>query len=110
MNTVDDGPSVKTCPKCFFVMRVGAKRCPECKHKFAGEGTARVVDEVSGELSEIDQAEIRAKRAARRQRARQQFMSKTVDDLIALGRSRGYKNPEGWAEHVFDARKKREVS
>lgn len=36
--------------------------------------------------------------------------AQTMDDLIAIGRQRGMKNPAGWARHVWNARQARRVS
>ena len=43
---------------------------------------------------------MRAKREAKRAQASAQ----SLDDLVALGRARGMKNPHGWARHVLAAR------
>jgi superfamily II DNA or RNA helicase len=90
----DDVP-VKQCPKCFAVVRAQTQRC-ECGHIWIPQG--RVVDQVAGELAEVDPAMLR------RQRAKEQGSAKTLQDLIALGVARGYKNPRAWAHHVYQAR------
>jgi superfamily II DNA or RNA helicase len=38
---------------------------------------------------------------------RQQGQAQTVEDLIAIGKRRGMKNPRGWARHVMAARQSR---
>jgi hypothetical protein len=35
---------------------------------------------------------------------REQSRAQTVEDLIAIGKRRGMKNPRGWARHVLAAR------
>jgi hypothetical protein len=91
------GPSIKVCPKCFAAQLPGASSCKFCGAKF--ETQSRVIDEVAGELVEIDI-----------EKMRQQTLTKTERDesslefLTALGVKRGYKNPRGWAKHVFNAR------
>jgi hypothetical protein len=35
---------------------------------------------------------------------REQSQAQTVEDLIAIGKRRGMKNPRGWARHVMAAR------
>lgn len=92
----DDVP-VKQCPKCFVVVRVQVQRCA-CGHVWIPQG--RVVEEKAGELAEIDPAVLR------RQRAKEQSEAKSLQDLIALGVARGYKNPRAWAQHVFNARQR----
>jgi superfamily II DNA or RNA helicase len=89
---------VATCPKCFTV-HLPAPRCPTCDHVYPVK--ERVVESTEGNLIEItgDQLE-----ALRRQKRAEQSGAKTLDDLIAVGRSRGMKQPEAWARHVLRAR------
>jgi len=54
-----------------------------------------MVDEVEGELAEVTSG---------RRPPPPQALAKSLDALIALGRQRGMKNPEGWAAHVMTAR------
>ncbi|WP_169453599.1 DEAD/DEAH box helicase [Pleomorphomonas oryzae] len=89
------------CPKCFAAFDP-APRCPICgqviaKQKDGGQG-GRHLDEVDGELREIDPAVLR------RQRREEQYRADTLEELISLATSRGYKSPEKWAAHVFTAR------
>ncbi|WP_454618394.1 DEAD/DEAH box helicase [Bradyrhizobium cenepequi] len=91
-----------TCPECFATHQP-APKCTECGHVYpvkARDGIAqgRMLDEVEGELEEIDVA------ALRRERAREQSSAETLDDLIKLAMARGYKSPEKWAGHVWTAR------
>lgn len=88
------------CPDCFAA-HPPALKCPECGHLYQKrrvEAGARVLDEVEGELQEIDVE------AIRRERRREQNDCKTLEDLIALGTARGYKSPEKWAAHIITAR------
>lgn len=87
--------SVKQCPKCFAVLRSIVRQC-HCGHMWQAQ--ARSIEQQEGELIEVDPA------LMRRQRAREQAGAKSLEDLIALGASRGYKNPAAWARHVFNAR------
>jgi hypothetical protein len=41
---------------------------------------------------------------AARANRREQGSAQTLEDLIALGQQRGYKNPAAWAKHVLAAR------
>jgi hypothetical protein len=69
-----------------------AKQCGECGHTFAAE--VRELQQVEGELVEV----------AARERKSEQGTAQSLQDLIALGQSRGYKNPVAWAKHVLAAR------
>jgi DNA repair protein RadD len=94
----DTGPKYRQCPTCYAV-HPPAPVCPQC-------GTAHAIDDrtpeqVAGELEELKADMVR--REARREQGRAQ----SIDDLIAIGRARGMKNPYGWAKHVFRARSAR---
>lgn len=87
----------KQCSMCYFVSRP-SPNCPNCGHEH--EITAREIEEIAGELEEI-------KRVTKKKEARmEQGQAKTLDDLIELGRSRGYKNPRAWATRVFNGRRR----
>jgi superfamily II DNA or RNA helicase len=92
-----DAVSVKSCPKCFAVVRATMQRC-FCGHQFLAK--PRVVEEQAGNLVELDLA------ALRRAKGREQATARTLQDLIALGVQRGYKFPRQWAERVFYARQR----
>lgn len=90
---------VKTCPECFATHEP-APQCPECGYLYplSGERRARIVEEVDGELEEVDVE------AVRRARLREQAQAKTLEELVELAKARGYKSPAKWAAHVFTAR------
>ena len=46
-------------------------------------------------------------RNEKKQRKREQGQAQSLEDLVELGRSRGYKNPIWWARKVMAARGKR---
>lgn len=91
------------CPECFAAHPPAAK-CPDCGHAYQKKPVTaggRVIDEVEGELQEIDVE------AIRRERKREQAEAKTLDDLIALATARGYKKPEAWAAKIFTYRQQK---
>jgi DNA repair protein RadD len=97
---------VKQCPKCFSTVSAVATHCI-CGHVFQAQ--AREIEHVDGELSEVDLSS----QAAQEQRERiqkrvEQGSAKDREALIALGRKRGVKNPEGWAAHVLRGRAARD--
>ena len=53
---------------------------------------------VEGQLEEVDVE------AMRREKKAEQGKAQTLQELIAVGMARGYKNPKAWAIHVFNAR------
>lgn len=97
----DDDITTKLCPQCFHVSLSTARSCKSCGLVFVAVPTGRGVETVDGDLVELDVD--RLKRESRQQQA----AASTLDDLIALGKSRGYKNPYGWANHIFKSRQNR---
>jgi len=87
--------AVRQCPKCYATHRP-APVCPSCGHVY--EAAGRKIEEIDGELREVDPE------VARRARAREQAQASTLDDLVRLAQTRGYKRPEAWAAHVYSAR------
>lgn len=87
--------SVRQCPDCFHVHKIAAV-CPECGKVY--EVVGRLPEQVEGELVEMDKAKLR-------QRAKyEQGKARTLDELVALGKRRGYASPHGWAAFVYTSR------
>jgi superfamily II DNA or RNA helicase len=89
-------PSVKICPQCFGAQLSTNKSCSYCQFIFPIK--AREIETQDGELTEIDIL------IARSQRKKQNRSAQTFEELVELGRKRGYKNPKGWAYFVSKAR------
>lgn len=97
---VGDGAApIRQCPQCYAVMSAARPSCIECGFKFAV--ISRDIDEVAGELQEIE---------ARRDKRIEQGRAETIDDLIAIGRIRGYKFPERWAQMVYRGRQAKKAA
>ncbi len=88
----EQAPSVKVCPQCFATSASAVQICRECGHVFAPQ-ERRELQQVDGELQELAVA-----------KRREQGGAQTLQQLIALGQQRGYKNPVAWAKHVLAAR------
>lgn len=86
---------VKICPKCFAAQNPGPK-CRYCGLVF--EVKDRRVETKAGELKEMDLEAMRKAKKAEGGSARSE------EELVALGISRGYKDPLGWAKHILRAR------
>lgn len=97
----DDGTKNRQCPSCYAVHAPGPV-CPLCGHEYEVKG--RQVEEVAGELEQLD-----AERLAAMTKRQGQGNARTLGELVALGRARGYKNPAAWASHIITARRKRGV-
>lgn len=81
---------VKSCPECFRV-HAPTPVCPACGYEY--RVVSRKVEEVEGELEAID---LDAARARKREELKS---ARTLDQLVELGRQRGYRDPAAWAAH-----------
>lgn len=97
-------PPPRVCSYCWASTPAGRPKCRICKRAFPVDG--REIEEIEGELTPVDLANREAV-DEQRARAMQQGRSQTMEQLIALGRMRGMRNPEGWAAHVIEARNKK---
>lgn len=88
---------VKQCSVCFFCSRPSEK-CPNCGH--VHEVQERTLEEIEGDLEEVKRQEV----ITRKQERRKQGQAQTLEDLIAIGKEKGYKNPVFWAKKVYGGR------
>jgi len=86
-------PTVRTCPACFAAFRP-APICPCCGHE-QPVPKPRILRQVDGELKEL-------RREAVRQRTAERRMARTLPQLLALAKQRGYS--PAWAYRVHNAR------
>ncbi len=86
---------VRECRACYRVYNGTARTCPYCGND-NGKTRRQIEADKEAELEQV-------KKIARIERGRAQ----TLEDLIAVGRSRGYKNPEYWAKMVYNGRSRR---
>jgi len=98
-----DGPKIKLCKRCFAAQPTVTLFCKHCGYHF--EIQSREVDELEGELAAVDPKELRKLRMISERS--ENWKAETYEDFVELGRSRGYKNAEGWAQHRIDARNKK---
>lgn len=87
---------VKQCPRCYAMLPAAAFECKWCAFKFVLQ--SRNVDQIDGELAEVD---LEAQRAKMKEEVR---TAKTPEELYAVGVRRGYRNPEKWAAHIMKFR------
>lgn len=87
--------AMTVCPECYAAYDPQPK-CPVCGYAHVTE--LRKVEEVQGDLEEVDVE------AVRRARVQEQGRAKSLDELIALATDRGYKSPAKWAAHIFTSR------
>lgn len=98
--TAESLPAICQCPKCFAVF-LRAESCPRCEYRFPI--VERKIKAVAGNLKQLSASDI--EQAQKRMKAlREQGMTKDLESLAKVGRSRGMKDPEGWARHVIESR------
>lgn len=99
----DDGPPPPvTCETCYRqIVRPLPPCCPSCGASLKTAGREASLQHVEGELQRITAADRDALAA---QRKREQGRADTLEELVELGRARGYPNPHGWAWRVFSSR------
>ena len=104
-HSTNGGPklAVRLCPACFAAQRPGAVTCRFCGALFPL--TPREVAQHEGTLEEIDPALARLERDRQAIRAKQeQGRAQGYEQLVALGKQRGYKQPAAWAHFILRAR------
>lgn len=93
---------IAQCPECFRA-HSPAPVCPSCGHAY--EATIRAPQQVGGELVAVTEEHREALAAQRLEQKQEVGRAKTLEDLQAIARARGYK--QAWAVHVFNTRKRR---
>lgn len=98
-STVINAP--KVCPKCYYHNDRFARYCEGCAEPLTQAKAERGdnIDYVDGKLVEID------KLALKKNKKKEEKECRDIPSLESLGRRRGYKEPEKWAERVFELRK-----
>ena len=88
--------SVKLCEKCYAAVPVQTRICPYCQAPF--EVKEREIIKEDGTLEAIDKEKMRLEKRGETR------MARSFEELVELGRSRGYKNPTAWAHFMSKAR------
>ena len=95
---------IRCCPECYMTFRT-APVCPYCGAEYPlhpREIKAKEDEQIARITAEEAERVAAAKKAARVAQGRAQ----SFEELVALGRSRGYKNPAFWAAKVMRGRKR----
>lgn len=92
--------AVRQCPECFHLHKP-APQCPMCGYEY--EINHRVIEEVAGNLQEINKTEMKAQVKA--ERGKQLKKAKTLEELVTLAISWGYQYPMEWAERILEERR-----
>lgn len=97
------GSTVRQCEECFAMIPVTKKACPNCGHVKQSSGAgAREVEQKDGDLHEIDKDRLRKAKKL------EEWQAGSLEELIEIGRRRGYDRPEKWAGYIWTSKKERE--
>lgn len=88
---------VRRCHNCELIYSGTASVCPYCGHD-NGKTHKQLERDKAVELERIEAIE-------RKKAKREVGMARSLDDLIAIGKQRGYKNPRYWAMMILNSRK-----
>lgn len=100
---------VKKCFECGATVSSSAAACPGCGHRFEASGSQVAVpvrDAVEVEVRAGELVEMTPEMMEQvRQRKRSELIrARSKAELIKLGESRNYKNPEFWARKILEER------
>ena len=95
-------PSVRTCPECYAAFKP-APICPVCGAACAPV-KSRKIQQLVGELKELKREHVQQRIAERDQAKRERQAARTLPQLLALAKERGYA--PGWAYRIHQARGK----
>jgi DNA repair protein RadD len=86
----------RTCPECYSVHKV-MKVCPYCDFEYPVKARSLTAQKViDGKLVEVEQT--------KEERIAEQRDARSLKELIALAKSRGYKRAAFWAMKVYHSR------
>ena len=86
----------RQCAKCYRVYAGTDATCPYCNHN-NGKSRREIEADREAELEKIEAVK-------KIENRRTQGRAKTFDELVKLGRERGYKNPVAWARFIIRGR------
>lgn len=89
----------RQCEKCFKCYSGTSRECPYCGND-NGKTKKQIEEEKKAQLIKITETERKNKR-------KEIGMCKTKEELITLGKERGYKNVYFWASQIMKSRGKR---
>lgn len=96
--------SVRICGECFAAVPSACKSCTQCGHVFPIN--SREVAHIDGELKEINPNE----QIFKSDRGNELWRAQTREQLVALAKERGYKNPFGWAHVILQGRQRKKLA
>lgn len=95
---------IRCCPECFLTFKT-APVCPYCGAEYPLHPREIEAHE-NIELQRITEEEAAKVEEAKKKARAEQGRAQSFEELVKLGRSRGYKNPAFWAAQVLRGRKR----
>jgi flagellar biosynthesis/type III secretory pathway protein FliH len=95
---------IRTCPECFMVFQT-APVCPFCGAAYPLH-PREIQAKQDIELQRITAEEAERVAEAKKKSRIEQGRANTFEELVRLGKQRGYKNPAFWAAQVLRGRRK----
>ena len=96
---------IRTCEKCYKVFKT-APVCPYCGAVYSLK-PREIKEHENIELARITAEEAERAERERKKARMEQGRAQTFEELLAIGRAKGYKNPAYWAQQVMRGRKSR---
>ena len=93
---------IRTCPKCFKVFKTAAI-CPFCGAEYPLH-PREIKMHQDIELARITAEEAAEAERRRKEARKEQGRAQSFPELVALAKSRGYRNPAAWASMVLRGR------
>lgn len=98
---------IKACQKCYKTYKGNLSSCPYCG--FANIPTKRELENKKEiELKKISEEEAKKRKEESYKRKNDIWQCKTMSELVAYAKNKGYKNPGFWAATIMKARRKKE--
>ena len=93
---------IRSCPHCFMTFKT-APSCPFCGAEYPlSPRELKAHQDI--ELARINAEELKRLEEEKKKLRREQGRAQSFEELVALGRQRGYKNPAFWAAQVIRGR------
>lgn len=95
---------IRSCPECFMTFQT-APKCPFCGSEYPLH-PREIQAKQEIELQRITAEEIARVNEAKKKSRIEQGRANSFEELVRLGKQRGYKNPAFWAAQVMRGRKR----
>jgi superfamily II DNA or RNA helicase len=95
---------IRCCPECYMTFPT-APKCPYCGAEYPLH-PREIKAKEDIEIRRVSEEEARKLEEVKKQSRIQQGRAQSFEELVKLGKSRGYKNPAYWAAQVMRGRKR----